>query len=271
MSTKRIAHLMIRPVRYQPSGSRGSLVNPTASSRPRPPRTATAERPRALVRMGCILNAQIRPTRTSCCADGLQPRQSNPSDAIAPARDDRDGAGGSSPRRRHGSPRFAWAVRPGTLALTRAAGGVAHLGRTTRTITEMPRAAPALPGRPNVCGCVVAAAARPELGADLELGASCTTSPPIAAPTELAGVVHQPAADRRPAAAARSWSPRSSRRSRPALPAIAGVRRDAETSRACHADTSRVSLAPHPLGITSRCSTRSARLSCRNRTEWQAV
>ena len=63
---------------------------------------------------------------------------------------------GPSPRRRHGPPRFAWAVRPGTLALTRAAGGVVHLGRTTRTITEMPRAAPALPGRPNVCRCVVA-------------------------------------------------------------------------------------------------------------------
>jgi hypothetical protein len=48
--------------------------------------------------------------------------------------------------------------------------------------------------------CAIAAASRadvararrgPELGADLELGAGCTTSPPIAAAAKLAGVVRR--------------------------------------------------------------------------------
>jgi len=38
---------------------------------------------------------------------------------------------------------------------------------------------------------LISAAARPELGADLELGAGCTTSPPIAAAAKLAGVVRR--------------------------------------------------------------------------------
>jgi len=43
----------------------------------------------------------------------------------------------------------------------------------------------------SATAALMSAAARPELGADLELGAVCTTTPPIAAAAKLAGVVRR--------------------------------------------------------------------------------
>ena len=104
------------------------------------------------------------------------------------------------------SPACSWSSSA-TAALMSLRRGAARARRGLHHVATDRRPASTSPA----CSCSSSATA------DLELGAICTTSPPIAGAAELAAVLHQ-ARRRSPASAVRSWSPRSSRRSRPVLP-----------------------------------------------------